>query len=197
LYNIIATTCITDSEFFSFLFRMEGGARFDHSELVLRRTVHISDIDGSMNEKDLLHLLSPFGPVERVHFEVEEAEQTRMALVQFQSEEVASQAIRASRLTFKGSSMRISPSRVTIDVIPPTDAVFGKPLTVGRHVMAVNPSHSRGRTSALREAAYEKACHAAADVLVSISERTGWPVPAGEIQRLRNRSTSFDTESNK
>lgn len=176
---------------------MEAGTRFDHSELVLRRTVHISNIDQTFDEEDLLHVLSSCGPIERVHFDLTEPDQQRMAFVQFQTEQAASQAVRMSRIVVNGLTMRISPSRVTIDVIPPTDAVFGKPLTVGRHVMAVNPSHGRGRSTARREAAYDAACLAAADVLLSISDRTGWRIPEGEIERLRAPAAPSDGEGEK
>lgn len=175
---------------------MDGLGHFDHSELVLRRTVHISNIDNQATESDLMEVFASCGTVERVHFDKAESDPLRMAFIQFSSDHSAQQAVRMSRTTVRGSTIRVSPSRVTIDVIPPTDAVFGKPLTVGRHVMAVNPSSDRGRGVARREAAYDAASQAASEVLLSISNRTDWKIAPTEIERLRNLGSSPERGGN-
>ena len=167
---------------------MEAISNLDHSELVLRRTVHISNVPENADEDMIRECCGQFGSVERVHFDKADAEDLRMAFVQYTIEDGASSATRSGRLTLMGRSMRISPSRITIDVIPPTDAVFGKPLTVGRHVMAINPSQNRHRAIAKRDAAAESASHAAAGVLEAIATRTGWQVSSDEIKRLRGQT---------
>ena len=167
---------------------MDGVGNVDHAELVLRRTIHIANVPEEVTEDNMRHLFDRFGVIDRFFFDKADGDELRMAFVQFSSEEAASEAVRLSRVSLMGVSMRITHSRVTIDVIPPTDAVFGKPLTVGRHVMAVNPSQTRHRSLARRDEAIAAASRAAADVLQAIAARTGFEVSSNEIKYLREVS---------
>lgn len=96
-----------------------------------------------------------------------------MAFIQFASEDASLEAIRLQNVPIRERTLRITPSKITIEVIPPTDAVFGKPMTVGRHVMAVNPSILSADRSKRREEAMKAVDLAAADVVRQISERLG------------------------
>lgn len=200
---MIATICIltADKQFrepekFRFVSAMATFGSLDHGELVLRRTIHISNIPADTTEDQLRQEFNRFGPVERLSFDKAEADELRMAFVQFGSEEAASEAVRFSRVHFMGQSMRITHSRITIDVIPPTDAVFGKPLTVGRHVMAVNPSLNRHRSLSRRVDAIAAASRAAATVLQAIATRTGVEISRDEIKQLREMTVNrLETDS--
>lgn len=169
---------------------MNAMSNLDHSEVVLRRTIHISDVPVDATEVELMQILGHLGSIERIHFDKADGEINKQAFVQFSSEHDAVEAVRLGRMSIHATIMRISHSRITIDVIPPTDAVFGKPVTVGRHVMAVNPSENRHKTLAKRDEALGEASKAAARVLESISARTGWEVSTDELRRLRDVSES-------
>jgi RNA recognition motif-containing protein len=173
---------------------MDSG-RFNLEDTVLRRTVHIANVPPSIEAADLLDALTNCGVIEKVHFDQAHDQPSQLALIQFADENGAFEAMKLSTVYLIGHPCRVSQSRITIDVIPPTDAVFGKPLTVGRHVMSVNPSVHSGSTVARRERAFEKACQRAAHILDEIAGRTNAHVPDSEIRRLRDSSARSDFES--
>lgn len=168
---------------------MDTVTNLDLEETILKRTIHVSNVALDSSESEIMSQLHSCGEIERILFDRSEGQPTKMAFVQFKSESGAIEAMRLSRLYHRGENMRITQSRITIDVIPPTDAVFGKPLTVGRHVMSVNPSVNTGLSVEKRERSFRSSCQAAIKVLEAISSRTGWEVPEGEQQKLLGRSS--------
>ena len=173
---------------------MDSG-RFNLEDTVLRRTVHIANVPLSIESADVLDALANCGVIEKVHFDQARDQPSKLALVQFTDENGAFEAMKLSTVYLMGQPCRVSQSRITIDVIPPTDAVFGKPLTVGRHVMSVNPSAHSGSAVARRERAFEAACHCAADILEEIAGRTNTHIPDNEIRRLRDSRARSAFES--
>jgi hypothetical protein len=167
---------------------MEIG-KIDHEEVILRRTIHVLDVPETLSDSDLSNAFISCGKIEQLRFE-KSADGLRMAFVQFHSEEAANAAVRVSKWNVHGHSLRVSFSRITVDVIPPTDAVFGKPITLGRHVMAVNPSLNRHRMAQKREACFHASCKEAANVLEAIAKRTGWHVSPAELERLRGATSN-------
>lgn len=157
-----------------------GGNSIEDS--ILRRTVCIEPVPVDICDEDLLQASACHGDVVNVKIVPLEKKSTMMALVQFSTEDGAQTACRDPKLNIRGVVGRITPSRVTIDVIPPVDAVFGKPMTVGKHVMAINPS--KHDTTSQREYIMKQVSSIAAKVLVDISKRTNWEIPDGEIERL-------------
>ena len=142
-------------------------------ELVLKRTIHVANLPEGFRENDINTLFETFGTVSSSKVDKKPGDSTYMALVQFYDESSAQDALRCSRVHFKGSLLPVTPARTTIEVIPPTDAVFGKPMTVGRHVMAVNPSKYSHSQQNRREATMKKVRAAEARILLNIAERTG------------------------
>jgi hypothetical protein len=157
-----------------------GGISIEDS--ILRRTVCIEPVPVEICDDDLLQAFACHGDVVNVKIVPLEKKSTLMALVQFSMEDGAQSACRDPKLNIRGVVGRITPSRVTIDVIPPVDAVFGKPMTVGKHVMAINPS--KHDTTTQREYIMKQVSSIAAKILVDISKRTDWVIPDGEIERL-------------
>ena len=168
---------------------MDTATYLDLEDTILRRTIHISNVPHESSDSEIVDQLHSCGEIEKILFDRNEGQSTKMAFVQFKTESGAAEAMRLSLLFIRGERSRITQSRMTIDVIPPTDAVFGKPLTVGRHVMSVNPSVNTGLSVERRERSFRSSCQAAAKVLEAISSRSGWEVPAGELDKLMGRSS--------
>lgn len=127
------------------------------------------------------------GDVVNVRIDTVPRTESTMALVQFSKDEAAENAIRNSKVALRGVIGRVTASRCTIDVIPPVDAVFGKPMTVGRHVMAT--SHGREDYRESKESAIQKSRRVIAKVLLEISHRTTWTIPVGELEKLEGRES--------
>ena len=156
----------------------------NHEDMVLRRTIHVTNVPRDADDVYFSQIFSHFGEVQKVKLDESSRDRANMVFVQFSSEEAAREALRHSPLSIGDLKMRVSPSKTTIDVIPPTDAVFGKPITVGKHVMAVNPSRVTSRAIEKQESAMRSVNQAAARVLQSVSERVGMPIDVEERERL-------------
>jgi hypothetical protein len=174
-------------------------------EAILRRTVHLTNIPEALSEEALREFLSSFGEITAMRVDTPSGGQGLMALIQFSDESAALALLNSHLLKLSGAFLRVSPSRITIDVIPPIDAVFGKPMTVGNHVMAINPSRASGRLAGKTRDVMHKVDRAAYEVLQGISKRTGWQIPQEELERFlkdtpdhsrkRSRSSSFRRRS--
>jgi RNA recognition motif-containing protein len=138
---------------------------------ILRRTIHVSNVPSLTSESEIRQLFQNFGDICQVKLDETEVPENKMALVQFASDEAAFDSMRVRNISFSNTSLRISPSKITIDVIPPTDAVFGKPMTVGHHVMAVNPSNISHDKFRKREEAMKAVDLAASKIEKSLAER--------------------------
>jgi hypothetical protein len=153
-------------------------------EGVLRRTVHIGPLTPTFNESRIRETFSRYGEIAAVRMDSSIVDGSVFALIQFVDDNAVIELLRLSQVKVEGHSIRITVSRITIDPIPPTDAVFGKPMTIGNHVMAINPSRVTGYNSHRRERAMKAVKQAASRLLVGISRRSGWVIPDGEIERL-------------
>jgi hypothetical protein len=151
---------------------------------VLRRTVHVAGIHVSASEDEIRTVFSDCGEIDKLRLDQASNEPTKMCFIQFADDIGASNALHYGELSYRGRRMRITQSKVTIDVIPPTDAVFGKPMTVGRHVMSVNTQVLRGSAKAKREHSLRDFCEATAKILLRISQQTGHSIPDGSIEEL-------------
>jgi hypothetical protein len=177
-------------------------------ESVLRRTICITEVPEWTTEESLVGALDKYGEIQYLRLDSIPGSTQKVALVQYADEGAAEAAIVRIHLQLDGGNVRVGRSSITIEVIPPTDAVFGKPMTVGRHVMAVNHSRDqRGRkTDHTRKV--QKAREAAVAVLQKLSRKTGWVLPEGAIrallseepdiegpddQRSRSRMMSYET----
>lgn len=167
----------------------------NHADLILKRTIHISNVPTDVTPEELESIFSTHGEVIKVKLESSPKDGQHMAFVQFESEEAARDSLTRPSLTLGDKLIRITPSRVTIDVIPPTDAVFGKPITVGKHVMAVNPSKMSNSAISRQESTLRAVHQAAVSVLQAISERTGTRIDADELERLRRGAYQLSRET--
>lgn len=120
-------------------------------ESILKRTIYIATLPEHVSEDDLMKTFLAFGSVQTFKVDRRSGDYPRMALIQFVDEQSAYDALRCSRIYCGDSVLVAALSRVTIEVIPPMDAVLGKPMTVGRHVMAVNPSKINSSQQRKRE----------------------------------------------
>jgi len=156
-------------------------------ESVIRRTICVYSVPPGFSESDLVAPFQAFGEIQYIRLDPVPRKHESVALIQYSSEEPAHDAVSRIQLRVGDSVLRIMPSSITIEVIPPTDAIFGKPLTIGRHVMAVNPSLRDHRvTSERRHRSMAKVSEAAIRVLKNVSDRTGWTIPESSIKELEN-----------
>jgi RNA recognition motif-containing protein len=168
----------------------------DLEESVIRRTIYVSNLPEAIAESDIISEFQIFGEIQYIRVDKVHHKTENMALIQFSAEESARHAILRTQMRIQGQSARIMPSSITIEVIPPTDAVFGKPMTVGRHVMSVNPSSRDHRvTSEKRRRTMDKVRKAAVEVLENICARTGWRVPADSLDALKKGSDDRGSQS--
>ena len=160
---------------------MDSSERIDPAESILRRTVHVSSVPAGSSEPEIRALFENFGNIQQVKLDKAPKSDDLIAFVQFTNDEGSIDALRTQSVHFRDRLLRVSPSRVTIDVIPPIDAVFGKPMTVGRHVMAVNPSVLTAERAQRREDALKAVDAAAATIKKNISNRIGGDVFQGDF----------------
>lgn len=160
---------------------MDSSERVDPADSILRRTVHVSSVPVGSSENEIRALFENFGNILQVKLDKAPKADDLIAFVQFTNDEGSIEALRTQSVHFRDRVLRISPSRVTIDVIPPIDAVFGKPMTVGRHVMAVNPSVLTAEKAQRRDNALKAVDIAAATIIKSISDRIGRDVSQGDF----------------
>jgi|LauGreDrversion4_2_1035121.scaffolds.fasta_scaffold48906_4 hypothetical protein len=153
-------------------------------ESVIRRTICVTEVPETSTEQSIVDALDKYGEIQYLRVDAVPGSSRKVALVQYAEEGAAETAIGSVHLNLNGVIVRPRRSSITIEVIPPTDAVFGKPMTVGRHVMAVNHSREqRGRNSEQKRKS-QRAREAAAAVLEQVSRRTGWEIPDGAINSL-------------
>jgi hypothetical protein len=103
----------------------------------LRRTIYIADLPMSLSGTSIEVELIQYGSVSRTVLDI--IETGKFALVEFDDESAATDAVNAEYLWMNGTRYSISRAMRTATVYAPFDVVFGKPTAVGRHVMASNP----------------------------------------------------------
>lgn len=155
-------------------------------ESILKRTVHVSNLPVQLAEEDVSELFAAFGSVNSVRIDKCPNQDLNMALIEFVDSTSANDALSRARINCAAHVLVVKPSQITIDVIPPTDVVFGKPMTVGRHVMAVNHSMSTTAQRLKRETAMRSVKKAAVQILQNISKRIDHPIPDEEIEALKS-----------
>ena len=154
-------------------------------ESVIRRTVCVTGLGAAVSDEDVMKSFETFGEIQYVRVDLKSSGDEKVALIQYKDEHVVDELIRKVQIRALDGVCRVRPSSITIEVIPPTDAVFGKPMTVGRHVMAVNISkESRGRDAQLPQKV-RRSHDAILSVLERISASSGWHISQSTIDSLR------------
>ena len=178
-----ATNCIRENYFSSEPTSMDQ-QQSNLEESVIRRTVCVIGLGSDAVEQDVIDSLRGFGEIQYVRMDAVNGGGDKVALVQYADEKSAEELVRQVQIRILDRVVRLRQSSITIEVIPPTDAVFGKPMTVGRHVMAVNlAKEQRGRDREL----LHKVQHSRKElisVLERISRSTGWRIPDRTLEIL-------------
>ena len=155
-------------------------------ESVIKRTVCILGLGLNTGEQDVITSVEALGQIQYVRVDPNSSGTEKVALVQYEDEQSAEDLVRQVNVRVVDRICKVRPSSITIEVIPPTDAVFGKPMTVGRHVMAVNISKdNRGRDRHLSEK-IRKSHESILAVLERVSVTSGWRIPDRTIQFLKS-----------
>lgn len=156
----------------------------DLEQSVINRTVALLELGGDTTEQDILEVLGTFGEIQYIRLDSVAGSSTKVALVQFVDESVAQNLVRKTQIRIRSEPARVRQSAITIEVIPPTDAVFGKPMTVGRHVMAVNLSRDQRTNDSELRAKTRRVRESIRTVLHKISSTTGWTIPSGAFENI-------------
>ncbi len=118
------------------------------AEAGLRRTVYLEGLSVSTTADDFGSLLNKLPGVTEHEMGESADGKGKFALLEFERVQDAESLLLRVDLSVRGRLLRVAPSKRTVVAYTPSDVVFGKPMTIGRHVMAVNPTNV---TSALRE----------------------------------------------
>ena len=153
-------------------------------ESVIRRTICVTEVPEASTDQSIVDALDKYGEIQYLRVDAVPGSSRKVALVQYADESATDAAIGAINLSLDGFKVRCRRSSITIEVIPPTDAVFGKPMTVGRHVMAVNHSREQRSRNSDQQRKGQRAREAAASVLEKVSRRIGWKIPDDAINAL-------------
>jgi len=92
----------------------------------------------SLASQELRTIMETFGTIARLSLDMTIS--GKFALVEFLQIESAEEAIICGQFIHEGCTFRIVRALRTAVVYTPHDVVFGKPMAIGRHVMAVNPT---------------------------------------------------------
>lgn len=107
-------------------------------DIFLRRTVCIKDLPILISEEKLLISMSDYGVIERICTDFSTA--GKFALVEFAEECSAKDFLNSHSVNIDGRLFPVSAALRTSVVYNPHNVVFGKPIAIGRHVMATNPT---------------------------------------------------------
>ena len=104
----------------------------------------VRSIPMACSQEDLRDCMESFGTITRVTIDVSLS--GKFALVEFADVASALDGVSTGRLVISGETCDISGSSRTAILYTPSNVVYGKPIAINRHIMAVNPSQ---RTSAV------------------------------------------------
>jgi RNA recognition motif. (a.k.a. RRM, RBD, or RNP domain) len=107
-------------------------------DTILRRTVFVGDLPMNVFKEDIELPLEQFGPIAKLALDMTAA--GKFVLVEFRDEAGAEEAIMSGQFCINGTRHHITKALRTAVGYTPHDVVFGKPMAIGRHVMAVNPT---------------------------------------------------------
>ncbi|KAF4727226.1 hypothetical protein FOZ62_005159, partial [Perkinsus olseni] len=124
-----------------------GGVRDSGEEMILNRTVYVSGLANQVTLEEVRGMFGHFGEIKESSIDVSPYDQCQFALVEFQNEAAAQEAIRVGEIPYRGRVVRVEKSKETVKLYPPTDVVFGKPMTIGRHVTPLLPGNPGSQIS--------------------------------------------------
>ncbi|EER06445.1 RNA-binding protein, putative [Perkinsus marinus ATCC 50983] len=124
-----------------------GGVRDSGEEMILKRTVYVSGLANQVTLEEVRGMFGHFGEIKESSIDVSPYDQCQFALVEFQNEAAAQEAIRVGEIPYRGRVVRVEKSKETVKLYPPTDVVFGKPMTIGRHVTPLLPGNPGSQIS--------------------------------------------------
>ena len=115
----------------------------------LSKTVCLHGYSISTRKEVILEGISQYGTI--LDLIVEPLNGKLFCLVEFVSLENAERLISLARINVHGFDVQVSRSLRTCSPCIPPDVVFGKPLSIGLHVMATNPTNITGALRMNRE----------------------------------------------
>ncbi|KAF4658084.1 hypothetical protein FOL47_008191 [Perkinsus chesapeaki] len=166
-----------------------GGVRDSGEELILNRTVYVSGLANQVTLEEVRGMFGHFGEIKESSIDVSPYDQAQFALVEFRNEAAAQEAIRVGEIPYRGRVVRVEKAKETVKLYPPTDVVFGKPMTIGRHVTPLLPgnpgSQISGAMRTRRDEIIEEVGEAALQIEDWLESRGYWH-PSEEARRVRD-----------